>query len=275
MKRNNTWAAGLALLGLALVGAAPAAVPDDLVRQGNAAFERGDLETAVRLYTEAEARTTDPGLVAQNKAAALYRLGRHAEAEFYYRLCLQDAAGPRRARVLYGRGNALLQTAGTGNAKTLAEAVRCYEECLRQDDLEAELADNARHNLELAKLLWLKAKANPNDPNNPGASDQNPRPPDPSQNPGSGAPEPGPGDPRYGDRTPAKLDPGQQATPTNEQPLPGAGNPQPQPERGDVVPGSPEETADQLRQAAVRILQERRQYQQLSAKAPAEGVKNW
>jgi tetratricopeptide (TPR) repeat protein len=274
MKRTTAicW---FALLGVVLVGAAPAVAPDDLVRQGNAAFERGAYDAAVRLYTQAEARLTDPGLVAQNKAASLYRLGHYAEAEFYYRLCLQDATGPRRARALYGRGNALLHTA-RGSPKVLREAVRCYEQCLELDDLDPELADNARHNLELAKLLWLKARAagNADAPNNPDARDPNAKQPDPPQHQGPGALEPGPGNQQPGDRVPTKFDPGQQATPIDER-QPGAGNLPPQQDRGDVVPGSPEETAQQLRQASLRILQERRQYQKLSVKPPVEGVKNW
>ena len=79
-----------------MTNAAPAANPDDLVRLGNAAFERGDYGSAVGCYEKAEALITDPGLVAFNKGASLYRLDRYREAELHYRRCLSDATGPRR-----------------------------------------------------------------------------------------------------------------------------------------------------------------------------------
>jgi hypothetical protein len=59
-----TW---FAVLGLAWGVAAP----DDLVRQGNAAYARGRFADALDLYTRAEERTTDPGLIAFIKDAAL------------------------------------------------------------------------------------------------------------------------------------------------------------------------------------------------------------
>ena len=69
----------LAMLGLfvavLIVAAAPKESIDDLIRRGNAAFEAKDYLGAVRLYEQAEVHATDPGLVAFNKAAALYRLG--------------------------------------------------------------------------------------------------------------------------------------------------------------------------------------------------------
>jgi tetratricopeptide (TPR) repeat protein len=273
--RRNTWLRWLPL-GLLLVGAASAVSPDNLVRQGNAAFAREDYDAAEKLYTEAEARSTDPGLVAQNKAAALYRLGRYAEAERYYRLCLQDATGERRARVLYGLANALVQKASSRDARALREAVGRYEQCLQQEGADAELLGNARHNLELAKLLWLQAKdiKNPNDSTDPDRSDQDPKLPDTAQRHGNGSQEPGPGMRRPGEREPAKSE-GQQANPTDEHPSPGVGNLETVPDKAEVLPGSAEETRTQLREAATRILRERRDYQQMSAKLPASEVKNW
>src|SRR4051812_48041322 len=63
-----------ALLGLLVLGAAPDANVERLLREGNAAFDRGDYEQAVEFYSQAEDRATDPGQVAYNKATALYRL---------------------------------------------------------------------------------------------------------------------------------------------------------------------------------------------------------
>ena len=50
-----------AVLGFTLLGAAPAANVEQLLRDGNAAFERGDYEQAIAFYGQAEDRATDPG----------------------------------------------------------------------------------------------------------------------------------------------------------------------------------------------------------------------
>src|SRR5262249_32613746 len=104
---------------------------------------------------EAEGRITDPGLAAFNKAAALYQAGLYRDAELAYRCCLEDASGARRTFALYGLGTALVQQGRERGAEVLREAIRAFQACLRQPDLSAELADDARHNLELAKLLAL------------------------------------------------------------------------------------------------------------------------
>src|SRR5262249_36018685 len=160
---------------LVLLAAAPPPDPEELVRQGNAAFAREDYAAAVDYYSRAEDGTLDPGLVAYNKAAALYRLAGqpdnaarrgslYREAELQYRCTLEGAAGARRAGALYGLGNSLLQQGLRRGPAVLQDAVRCYEECLREPELAPELADDARHNLELARLLWLQARENPSKP---------------------------------------------------------------------------------------------------------------
>src|SRR5262249_9368665 len=139
----------------------------------NEAFAQQDYESALRLFEQAETLALDPGLVSFNKAAAYYRLDRHKEAIESYRRCLGDDRAPpeRRTRAHFDLGNALLQYAGD-NPYTLAEAVAEYRACLHQPDLPASLRSDARHNLELAQLRWLKARAkappdkeNPDDPN--------------------------------------------------------------------------------------------------------------
>jgi tetratricopeptide (TPR) repeat protein len=268
----------LVLFGLVLVGAAPALTPDDLVREGNAAFAAGEYETAVDRYTKAETHSTDPGLVAFNKATALYRLKRYAEAEKHFRACLSDAAGPRRARVLYGLGNSLLHLTDDRDVAALQEVVRCYELCLEQDDVDDALAADARHNLELAKLLWLKAKAKRehDDPTKSDSRNDQPKPPDRQERPGVGTHEPGPGKPRpRPDRVPAKLEPGQEPLPIDEPQQPGAGNLPPVPDTDELAPLPPEDVAAHLQRAAAQILRERREHQQRSVKPSAGNVKNW
>src|SRR5262245_43565913 len=101
MKRFRTWVC-LSPLALTLVSAAPGPDVEDLVRQGNEAFAQKDYAAAVKFYEQAEERTPDPGLVAFNKAAALFRLERYREAELSYQRCLEDGEAPetRRARAL-------------------------------------------------------------------------------------------------------------------------------------------------------------------------------
>src|SRR5262249_11514153 len=131
--------AALALLGLFLLAAAPGATPEQEVRQGNAAFTQEEYAAAVECYTRAEDGTDDPGLVAYNKAAALYHLAasvdrsrgtaQFREAELHYRRSLEDATGARRAGALYGLGNSLVQQGDAPGTRGLKEAIRCYEQC--------------------------------------------------------------------------------------------------------------------------------------------------
>lgn len=151
----------VALSLLLLVSAAPLLEPDELVRQGNAAFARQEYEQALSCYEQAEERTRDPGLVAFNKGAALYRLGRYREAELSYLRCLEDQAAPgaRRARALYDLGTSLLQPEAVRDAvDALERAADCFARCLRHPDADAALVADAEHNLELARLLWHQAK---------------------------------------------------------------------------------------------------------------------
>jgi Ca-activated chloride channel family protein len=163
----------LILTALSTISAAGLPSTDSLLRQGNEAFARQDYENALTFYEQAESLTTDPGLISFNKAAAHYRLGQHREAIECYRRCLEDDQAPvaRRARGHFDLGNALLQYAGD-NAQTLAEAVAAYRACLHQPALSASLRADARHNLEIAQMLWLKARGKlpedkKTDPNKP------------------------------------------------------------------------------------------------------------
>jgi Ca-activated chloride channel family protein len=171
----RTKAAALVMILTALLSISAADPPsaDSFLRQGNEAFARQEYENALKFYEQAESLTTDPGLISFNKAAAHYRLGQHREAIECYRRCLEDDQAPveRRARGHFDLGNALLQYAGD-NAQTLAEAVSAYRACLHQPTLSASLRADARHNLEIAQMLWLKARGKlpedkKTDPNKP------------------------------------------------------------------------------------------------------------
>jgi Ca-activated chloride channel family protein len=276
------------LVAVALMGAAPAGDPLDLVRQGNAAYDRQDYAAAVDRYTAAEERIADPGMVAFNEAAALYRLaglpeggarraGLYREAELHYRRSLEDAEGRRRAEALYGLGNSLLQQ-GRG-ADAYREAVRAYGQCLAEQSLPPDLAEDARHNLELAKLLLLQAKAakkDEQDSSEENSDDPMKRPPQrpDSTQPGAtrqafGTPSPN------GDKVRAATQAGEQPVKTNDTPPPGEGTLPPVPDKDELVPMAPEDAAAHLEKAAARVLRESREHRQLSARPPSASVKDW
>jgi tetratricopeptide (TPR) repeat protein len=163
---------------VALLGAAALPDAEDLVRQGNAAFARGDYEQAAAFYRRAEESSTDPGLVAFNKAATLYKAGQFEDAEKHYWLCLGDAAaaverslrrqpdrdlpkkirasaGPRLARVLYNLGDCVVQRSQGTDGDALAWAVILFDHCLRLSPRDAVLRADAGHNLQLARELVL------------------------------------------------------------------------------------------------------------------------
>ncbi|HEV3256497.1 MAG TPA: hypothetical protein VG013_06445 [Gemmataceae bacterium] len=293
MKRSvRAW--WLVPVALVLAGALPARDADKLVRQGDAAFDRGDYAAAVDLYNRAEESITDPGLVAFNKGAALYRLALAAddeptrrqlfhEAELHYRRCLEDAPDDRRARGLYDLGNALVQQAQEQDVKILQEAVGWYEQCLHQDDTDPELLEDARHNLGLARALLLRARAAKARHDTESSAEEDPNPP-----PNDGQHDRGPG-PHGTDYDPVSPNdhgkPTQVAGPamrpdkgsqrTNQDASPGAGHERTIPDQDDLVPMSPEDTQKYVDQAAARINRELRDRRQHSLPPPSRTIKDW
>jgi tetratricopeptide (TPR) repeat protein len=268
-----------ATLTLAGMAAAPPLDPDDLVRQGNAAFARGDYGLAADLYGRAEERTSDPGLVAFNEATALYQLGRYREAELHYLRCQGDAAGPRLGRLLYNLGNSVLKQRHPSPLR-LREAIRHYEECLQQESRDAELAADARHNLEVARLLLQKSKASQegrtpaeeeqgasNAQNDERRTDVRPG----GDEAGTAIRDPmgkaGPAAEQSGNRNGAQ-------TRSNEPP-PGKGNLPPIPDEDELTAMTPEDAAEHLKKAAARIQQERREYRQRPVPASTANLLDW
>ena len=271
----------LVCLALAALAAAPVLQPEDLVRQGNAAFERGDFAGAVEFYARAEERTADPGLIAFNEAAALYQLGRYRDAELRLRRCQEDATGNRRGRLLYNLGNCLVQEARSRNPSRLREAINTYEQCLQQEGVEPELAADARHNLEVARLLLQKAQSS-RESQNEANEDQGGASPQPEEQrsdarPGgdqavtslpNGMDKAGQALNRTGDRNTAP-------TKTGQPPPPGKGNLPPIPDEDELTAMSAEDAAQHLKQAASRIAQERREYRERPMPAPPANVRDW
>jgi tetratricopeptide (TPR) repeat protein len=267
------------VVSLPLLGGAPAFNAVDLVRQANAAFGDEQFERALELYEQAEVMATDPGLVSFNKAAALFRLGRYHEAETQYLLSRHDAEGERLPRVLYDLGNTLVKESRDRDAKLLNRAIAFYEDCLRQEIAPAELMENARHNLKLAKVLLKKAK-NAKTPNHP--NEQNPE--NRSQRPeeaGNGFGDPRIGseflDPRNAGRGARQVRPGDanESGVSGQSKEGGMGNLPPIPDQEKLVPLSPEDTAAYLKKTAERILDERRKFHLMSVPRSSQSIKDW
>lgn len=178
--------AAILLIAFAVLclSAAPPAAPDDFIRLGNQASERGAFDEALRLYQQAEERGIDPGLIAFNKATAYYQLQDYRQAENHFRMALDDAAIPseRRTKALYDLGNCLVRQADAKDHETLRSAIRCYELCLDAAPEDA-LRSDAAHNLEVAKLLWNKARSQlaKQLPPNEGDPPDNHKPPEPKK----------------------------------------------------------------------------------------------
>src|SRR4029078_6442509 len=69
-----------------------------------------------------------------------------------------DIPPERRARSLYNLGNCLVRQAGETDVQLLQASIESYELALRGAADEGVRTD-AGHNLEVAKLLWAKARA--------------------------------------------------------------------------------------------------------------------
>lgn len=280
----------LAILGIS--AAAPSA--EDVVRQADDAFARQDYAGALKLYEKAEPLTLDPGLISFNRAAAHYRLGQHKEAIECYRRCLQDdaASAERRARAHFDLGNALVEyaciepyqlteaiagfpisislnrSAHGNNPTLLAEAVAEYRACLHQPNLPAELRADARFNLELAQLLWLKARERLTaEQKNPGSQDK-PTYPDKDK----------PGSESYVAVDPAKEAKMQQVddapTPSKSKKFRSQGDVVVLPDDERVQPITPENTLATLAHHVRRIAADRRGYN--NPKGPAMlTTKDW
>jgi len=267
----------LVIVAVGLVSATPSDL-DGLVRQGNAAYDVEEYQDAVTLFERAEDRSLDPGLVAFNKAAALYRLGEYAEAARHYRRCLEDAAGLRRARALFNLGNALVQQQGKGgSARLLLEAIHCYRLCQSVKEADEPLRKDADYNLELTRLLWLQASTRTSDSNPQDRQEDPETPPADPKTSRFGQAEQGLDGSQTAEQGNAKAEqqPGSQdkAVETKDK-TPGQGNLPPLPDQDELVPIAPEETTAYLNRIAQRILRERQASRNVAV-AASGNVKDW
>jgi tetratricopeptide (TPR) repeat protein len=265
------------LVAPALLGSAAGNDATWWLLRGDDAYERGEYSAAAGAYSKAELGTSDPGLVAFNKAAALYRQGRYGEAGSYYERCLEDAEDGRLSQAFYNLANCLVQQAQDTDAGALERAIANYERCLRQEPKGSTLAEDARANLELTKALLARAKANRAVRNeSEAAGGRDPKNADDAPR-ASISPEPGSRE-RNADlarRLPMSTDGGEEPSPSDQAPPPGKGNLPPIPDRDKVLPLSSEETAAYLKKAAQRIAEERRQHHKGSIHARPSSVPDW
>ena len=274
----------IAVLAVGLISAGPAGPPADLIRDADAAYDRGDLDAAESLYARAEERAPDPGLVAFNKGAALYRRGDFRRAELCFRRSLGDAEIPpeRRGRALYNLGNCLVRQAGETDVKLLQAAIDCYEMALRESADEGVRSD-AGHNLEVAKLLWAKARARrPAGERDPDWDEPRPPktpPPDPSKQPENVGNE-GPGEgPKKADPS-SRLDVGKgpdlgPAPKETEKPTPGQGSLPVLPDTDKVESLAPEDARAVLKKAGDRIQRERQKLREEAAQGERPRANDW
>jgi tetratricopeptide (TPR) repeat protein len=251
-----------------LIAAAPRAdaSPEELIRLANSAFLRGDTDAADRLYEAAEEKTTDPGLVAFNRAAVLFQMGEFREAESLYARVLGDKSCPadRAAKALYNRGTCLLRQGGS--AAMYRWAITYLEQCLESAAADEPLKADARHNLELAKILWNESRKtaskpeSPNDNPPPEESQNNPPPKTPGNDQQPGNPETGDGNTGSTSTKPVTQ---QNAVPTagpnaNSTQTPGNATNLQQLQNSDTPqPLTPEETREYLKRTAERLKKDR------------------
>jgi tetratricopeptide (TPR) repeat protein len=263
--------AGLSILSLILVSATPPAA-EDWERRGNEAVADARFDDAVKCYALAEESSNEPGRVAFNQGVALFNLGKFRDAERLFR-CAMESESPaeRRVRALFNLGTSLLHASDGRDARRLAEAADYFARCLKSPDVDAALAADARHNLELAKLLWRRIRGNESPPleseQNSANDDANPNTKLPeTRHDGASADRTGAGGPGNERLVQAPLqDEGPKPTPTNDAPPPGAGRHTPIPEEDQLKPLPPQEARELLRQAGERIQRERRALQRAAA----------
>jgi hypothetical protein len=264
------------LVALFAIGAAG---PLDRVRDGNAAARAGAPD-ADRHFDAAAERTDDPGLVAFNRGALHFHRGEFREAELNYLRCLDDRAIPpaRRRQALYNRGACLLHR--DGDVRILRAAITCFEECLADADIESDLAEKARINLELAKVLWNRERSRQKEPPTPNEPNlEEPRPaPKPMNDPGSEGP---------GETTPrsANANDGQNRTTGEPKTGDGQNGDDPRPagtgplpvvkDEGPVQRLTPDDTKALLDRAAMRLKSARRQNELLRAGPERPNVRDW
>ena len=262
-----------------LISAGPGSLVDR-VRVGNEAVRLGNLELADRHYRIAAERTTDPGLVAFNRATIAFAKGEFREAELGYLRVLEDrdAPAPRRLRATFDRGVCLLHRGN--DIPGLRAAIACFEAVLDSHPTDETFRADAQHNLELAKILWNIARA------------KRPTPPTPNEHeePPESEPQPLPRESQAATETTTTQANANPSVKPNASSAPQPGDPSPKPsnkqnpgngtlpvlvDSDDAQPMSPEDTHSYLKQIRARLIRERTQNAQMRAGPERPNVRDW
>ena len=273
----------LPLCAFALLAAQPPAAEDvdARLRAAQSALLAGDDDAAGKLYEGAGERSRDPGLIAFNLGAIHFRKGEFREAELQFHRALDDSDAPRtrRARTLYNRGVCLLRRGGLAPYRS---AIDNFERCLNSEGADADLIRDAEHNLELAKLLWLeaRAKASAKAPPSevPPDSPPEPTPPKPERGPETPPEQVGTnpnGTPKVGPIDPLTGLPKSDAATGTDKTIGGRGNLPVNAEWSGWQPKDAGEARDYLRGVAARLAKDRRELADSTAPPEQPHVKDW
>ncbi len=265
-------------VSLILLGGEGAKSPRELVREANAAVAREQFEDALKLYTQAERRTTDPGLIAFNKAVILYRLERYREAEHHYERALAGADPKRLAKSYYGLGNAKLRRSEGTDISVIQNAIDCFRRCRAVPIIPEDLRRKTNKNLEIARVLLTKARADLAKKKQPkeGGNEKtqtNDGNPDKTNDQKSDGSDPGGKAQPVKTKKKAGTD-GEGEKQDDVPPVPGKGNLPPLPDDKELQPIDPEDTNRYLERMLQRIERRRQQQDQAPAKT-SQGFKDW
>ncbi len=271
------------LLFLGALAAQPPASPDvdGRLRAAEDAWRRGDDAVATQLYAAAEERSRDPGAIAFNLGAIHFRHGEFRDAELQFERALDDREAPveRRARAYFNRGVCQIRRGGLTQYRA---AIENFVRCSALVEPDGELERHAAHNLELAKLLWLEARAKssakplPNE-RPPEEAPETPRPRVPETpeitpvETGSNAT----GDPKPGDIDPVTGKPKSEPATGTKKTIGGKGN---LPVSGDWAGWRPQDEAEArayLKGLGGRLAKDRRDLMDLTAPPEQPHVKDW
>jgi Ca-activated chloride channel family protein len=268
----------LGMMVLLSIAAVSLPGPEAQIREGNQEFAAGNFQSALDDYGAAEERCIDPGMVAYDKAAALYAQGRYREAEVQYRCCAEDAVGLRRSHVLYGLANCLVLEGNGQDPERLRKAVRRYEECLGSSALSAELSDDAGHNLELARILLANAniRGSTREHQEPEADADQPQRQDSMEEQRRERSETGhPADASEFNQPSSDREDLQKMEAGDKKSHPGKGDLPTLPDQDTLAPLTRDDALNHLQEARTRIDQERQEFRKTFAHPAPELPLNW
>ena len=156
-----------------MLAAAPPSVDVEL-RRAEEFVEAGAWDEAEALYARLVAVSADPGGISFNRGVVAAERGEMRQAELEFRRTLGDAAASkdRRARACYNLGVTLVQQAGDRDATRLHAAILAFQRA--QELSNPDQQTDIRANLEIAKVLWARARSTSEKP--PRAEDPAPEP---------------------------------------------------------------------------------------------------